>query len=262
MNLKTVDIYYFSGTGNTLLVVKKMRDVFVEKGTEVNLLKIEKSSPEDVNLEHTIGLGFPVAGFSTYPFVWEFIESLPQTKGTKIFMVDTLGGFSGGIVGPLREKLKKKGYKPIGAREIIMPPNIFYIQDDETCKKKIEKGLEKAQKYALEIANGTSSWGRTPVLSDIMYYISKGLIGSWKWRSQHKWFGFKADKSKCNQCGICVDICPLNNIEMKDHPVHGYDCEFCMRCVSFCPRNATPCKFNYKGKAYRALRANAFLNDE
>ena len=38
-------------------------------------------------------------------------------------MVDTLGGFSGGIVGPLRRLLTRKGYAPLGAREIRMPMN-------------------------------------------------------------------------------------------------------------------------------------------
>lgn len=47
-------------------------------------------------------MGFPVAVLSTYPFVWNFITSLASAFGTEIFMVDTLGGFSGGIVGPVR----------------------------------------------------------------------------------------------------------------------------------------------------------------
>ncbi len=180
MNINTADFYYFSGTGNTFLVVKRMRDVFEKNSIDVNLYRIEQSAPKEVNPEHTIGLGFPVAGFSTYPFVWEFIDALPQADGTKIFMVDTLGGFSGGIVGPLRGKLKKKGYMPIGAEEIIMPPNIFYIQDEITSKKKINKGLKKAEAYALDLIDGKAKWSRVPVLSDMMYLISKGVIGSWK----------------------------------------------------------------------------------
>ena len=126
-----IDFYYFSGTGNTLLVVKKMKDIFTENGVPVNLHKIEKSKPEDVNLNHTLGLGFPIAELSTYNFVWKFIRALPETdQDTEIFMVDTLAGFSGGIVGPVHEIVRKKGYNPIGVEEIVMPPNIFYIQDN------------------------------------------------------------------------------------------------------------------------------------
>jgi len=80
MNLKTVDFYYFSGTGNTFLVAKKMEDTFNRNGVKVNLYRIENSKPDYVNLEHTIGLGFPVAEFSTYDFVWNFVKSLPEAK--------------------------------------------------------------------------------------------------------------------------------------------------------------------------------------
>jgi|NGEPerStandDraft_6_1074524.scaffolds.fasta_scaffold138666_1 flavodoxin len=40
-----IDFYYFSRTGNTLLVVEKMRDVFKKNGINVNLNRIEESKP-------------------------------------------------------------------------------------------------------------------------------------------------------------------------------------------------------------------------
>ena len=255
-----VDFYYFSGTGNTLLVVKKMQETLQEEGIEVELHKIEDSDPSRIDIEHTIGLAFPIAAFSTYPFVWEFIRGLPRAHGTEIFMVDTLGGFSGGIVGPLREIMKKKGYLPIGAEEIIMPPNIFYIQDEKTCQKKIAKGLSMADNYASKLVKGSAVWGRVPVLSDFMYTLSIGLTNSWKWKSQQKSrFGFQANKTKCNDCGICAELCPTNNIEINKYPVRRCNCEFCMRCVSFCPRKAIPCKLNYKGETYQAVKAKELL---
>ena len=99
MNLDTLDFYYFSGTGNTLLVVKKMQEVFEQHGSTVQLYRIEATNPNTINVQHAIGLGFPVAEQGTYPFVWDFIRSLPPSNGTPIFMVDTLMAFSGGIVG-------------------------------------------------------------------------------------------------------------------------------------------------------------------
>ncbi|MBI5680563.1 MAG: 4Fe-4S ferredoxin [Methanobacterium sp.] len=256
-----IDFYYFSGTGNTLLVVKKMIDTFKEKGIEVNLHKIEESNPEDVNLGHTIGIAFPVAVLSTYPFVWEFIRSLPHADGTEIFMVDTLGGFSGGIVGPLREIVKKKGYTPIGAKEIQMPLNIFYIQDKETNETKVEKGMESAEKYATDIINGKTEWGRVPILSDAMHLLSIGSLKLTGVDLHQKLFLFDAKEEECRRCGICVKLCPIGNITMEEgeYPKHGLNCEYCLRCVSFCPRQAMPAKFNYKGKTYRAVKAKEFL---
>ncbi len=261
MKINTVDFYYFSGTGNTYLVVKKMQETFQKKGISVNLHKIEESNPDKINLNNTIGIAFPVAVLSTYPFVWDFINKLPCTNGTEIFMIDTLGGFSGGIVGPLREIVKKKGYTPIGAIEIQMPPNIFYIQDEETCTEKIKKGLTKAEEYAQKLINNKAKWGRIPVFSDATYYFSIGALKLTEVNSSQKYFMYNVDKEKCNQCGLCVDLCPVGNIKMeeKKFPEHDLNCEYCMRCVSFCPNAAIPCKFNYKGKTYQAVKARKLL---
>jgi ferredoxin len=254
-----IDFYYFSGTGNTLLVVEEMKKTFENNGVDVKLYPIEKSDSNKINLNNTLGLAFPVAGLSTYPFIWKFIESIPETSDTQIFMVDTLAGYSGGIIGPLHKRLVKKGYTLIGAREIIMPPNIFYIQKGKSCKKKVHKGLKKAEKYAEELLKGKARWGRVPLLSDILYDFGMTLMSLWELKSQQKWFGFKAKRPKCNQCGICAEICPLNNIEMREYPFYKCKCQFCMRCVSFCPQKAIPCKINYKGKTHTSVKLKEFI---
>lgn len=260
--METVDFYFFSGTGNTLLVVEKMQEIFQENGIRVNLHKIEESHPEDIDLNHTIGLGFPIAELSTYNFVWKFIRALPETdQNTEIFMVDTLAGFSGGIVGPVHEIVRKKGYKPIGAEEIVMPPNIFYIQDDETCQEKVQKGLQKAEKYAMDIIGGKSKWGRIPVISDAVYYTSIAGLKVTESNLNQKLLRLETNDEECRRCGICVKLCPVDNITMGEGetPEHGFNCEYCLRCTSFCPRAAISCPLNYKGKTYRAVKARKFL---
>lgn len=255
---RCIDFYFFSGTGNTLLVAKKMSEVFQSKGHEVNLKRIENSMSDDVNTDCTIGLGFPVAIMSTYDLVWKFINQLPDVDGTEIFMVDTLGGYSGGIVGPLKSILESKGYKTIGACEIIMPLNIFYIQDKTTNTEKVEKGLLKAENYALSLVNNESNWGHFPVVPDIMKFISKIGIRLTATTAHQKILKFKVDKSRCDKCGICRDICPTNNIKMDEYPSIGNSCEYCMRCVSMCPFNAMVSIFTYHGKTYSAVKPKEF----
>jgi len=88
---------------------------------------MEKTDPKMVNLGNALGLAFPIAIFTTYPLVWAFIRPLPGAHSTEAFMVDMLGGLSMGIMGPLKRTLRKKGYTPIGAREIAMPVNFLKI---------------------------------------------------------------------------------------------------------------------------------------
>lgn len=260
-----VDFYFFSGTGNTLLVVNKMCETFEKNGIDVNIHRIENSNPEEVNTEHTIGLGFPIAELSTYDFVWNFVKSLPQTSAdTDIFMVDTLAGFSGGIVGQLREIVKKKGYNPIGAKEIVMPPNFLYLESEEACTHKVEKGLVKAEKYSVDLIDERSKWGRIPILADSMYLFSMGLLKLTEMKLNQKLLYLNADKEKCNKCGTCVELCPIDNIMIgKDgYPENLMHCVYCLRCTSFCPKRAIPNKITYKGKTYQAVKVKEFLKDD
>jgi len=253
--MDSIDFYYFSGTGNTLLIAQRVAEVFKRRGFNVTLKRMEcANQPLIIDKEHLVGLAFPVAG-STYPFVWDFINALPDVSGTKIFMVDTFAGYSKGIVGPLKKVLMKKGYETIGAKEIIMPSNIFYICSERTNSGIIKKGLKTAEEYAEEIISGASRWGRVSFLSDFIYFCFRQIVrrmwfGGWHQRL----FGFKVNKVKCTKCGVCVQSCPVRNIRMEEFPVFGAKCNFCLRCVSLCPPKAIPCKFNYKGKTYTAAR--------
>ena len=77
MKARAVDIYCFSGTGNTLLVARAMRDEFEVADIPAAVHPMERSDPRTINPENTLGLAFPVAILTTYPLVWNFIRSLP-----------------------------------------------------------------------------------------------------------------------------------------------------------------------------------------
>ncbi|MCX5782650.1 MAG: EFR1 family ferrodoxin [Elusimicrobia bacterium] len=256
---KNIDLYYFTGTGNTFIVSKKMKEVFERNGISVNLYKIEKSDPSKINLKNTIGLAFPIAGFATFPFVLDFIRLLPNANGTEIFAVDTFAGTSGGIFGYIKKILTKKGYTCIGAKGIKMPSNIFYVYKDAINNKIVEKGIEKAETYASDLVNGKSRWNRFPVLSDIFYYFSLLLLSSWKIKIGQKYFAYKLIKEKCTKCGICAKICPVQNIEMDEYPKYMLKCQYCLRCVSFCPEKALEIPFNYKKITYKAVDVKEIL---
>jgi len=253
MSITQIDFYYFSGTGNTELVVKKMRDVFASHKIPVSVNRIEKSDPKKINLNNTIGIAFPVAMFSTYPLVWDFVKALPEANGNQVFMVDTCGASSyGGVIGHMKSVLKKKGYRPLFAKEIVMPENIFFIEPEEVNKKKIEKGLKKAGEYAGEIIAGGGEWRKIPVWSDAMYWFAMSIFWLAGLKIHQKIFLFKVDRKKCTKCGLCAALCPVKNIEMKGYPVYGYRCQYCLRCSGICSVGAIPVVYNCKKKSYKA----------
>lgn len=47
------------------------------------------------------------------------------------------------------------------------------------------------------------------------------------------------DNDKCTGCGVCVDACPVNAIEIKDQKAIISDaCIDCGACLSQCPVEA------------------------
>ncbi len=58
--------------------------------------------------------------------------------------------------------------------------------------------------------------------------------------------GVKLDKSKCNNCGLCVSACKMDIKHVGDH-----ECIHCGECISVCPTQA----ISWKGKKV-TLRAN------
>jgi len=108
-----ISFYYYSGTGNTLLVEKEMIKTFSIKGIQVKLYKIEDTDPKKIDIATPFGIAFPVAFQSTLPFVWNFLKALPRADQIPVFMVDTMMAFSGVIVGPLKKVLTENGYNPV-----------------------------------------------------------------------------------------------------------------------------------------------------
>ncbi len=103
---KEVDIYWFSGTGNTLLIAQTLEIFLTTSGFKVNLKAMEKSDASRIDLSRTLGLAFPVAEQGTFPLVWDFIKRLPSPgklgiRDMEVFMVDTKMIYSGGVKGPM-----------------------------------------------------------------------------------------------------------------------------------------------------------------
>jgi ferredoxin/flavodoxin len=236
MNLQesSIDLYYFSGTGNTLLAAREMQKTFAEKGLQCTLHRIEASDPQKMDLSHAIGLAFPIAAFTTYPLVLDFINRMPEARGVKVFALSTMAGFSLCAMGPVKKILKQKGYLPIGAKQVIMPSNLWYKNYSEAkIRKAINKGQRTARNFALDLVSGKSSWIRFPLIPDILFpiFISKKL-----WQSTPGYV--KVNAEKCTKCAQCVEMCPVGAIQINEELAISNACQWCMRCISYCPEKA------------------------
>jgi energy-converting hydrogenase B subunit K len=54
---------------------------------------------------------------------------------------------------------------------------------------------------------------------------------------QNKFGGYVVDRTKCNLCGMCINVCPVDVITVKDGKIMGM-CSNCGVCVPACKNDA------------------------
>jgi formate hydrogenlyase subunit 6/NADH:ubiquinone oxidoreductase subunit I len=54
-------------------------------------------------------------------------------------------------------------------------------------------------------------------------------------------FALKKDAKRCNGCGACNEVCPMDihvvAEEMEKEEVSSFNCVYCLRCVDSCPQD-------------------------
>jgi len=253
MKNKNVKIYVFSGTGNTLFIAKKISEVLNNNSCVSVVYRLEAVNPKTINLDSTIGIGFTVACWNTYPFVRKWIDDLPNGNGTEVFLFNSMGDSSLKMISHVSKILQKKDYTVIASSEFVMPNNFLLIENDNKKELKLSKTMPKVEKFAKSIAENNCSVVKPNVISSIFFIVTTFIISLWKMKSSQKIIKFKIDKNKCNKCNICVDICPVGNISMKEYPEFSMHCQFCVRCISYCPQKAIQSRLLYKNKTHTGL---------
>lgn len=254
----SVNIYVFSGTGNTLIVANKISEILSLNSYNATVSKMESVDAKQIDLNSTIGIGFTTAFWNTFPFVRNWINSLPDGNQAETFLFTTMGDSSCGMIAHIAKILEKKNYKIIGAKGFIMPNNFLLVQGEKSNKKRIEKNLLKVEEYIKGIINGNGYIRKPNIFSSIAFYFSSFVTTKlWNTKLAKKIMKFKINKEKCVSCGICAKLCPIENIEIKNIPQFKDKCIFCLRCVSYCPQQVLSNKILLK--TYRAVNLKDML---
>lgn len=236
-------IFYFSGTGNTRYVAKKLSSILREEVQFIPSTEICNLQPHGKN----IGIMFPVYSWGVPPIVLDFIGNLSSEfiKGAleaniKFWAVCTCGDETGNAISMLKKKFRSRGVEIAGVWSVIMPNNYVLLPGFDVDSKEIEiEKIDRSEDRIIKIAKDifVGHWhddfteGSLPKSKTALVYP---LFKRWG-IFPNRW---KTDEN-CVSCGKCASVCPVNNIEMLNGKPQWHDCcVSCLACYHYCPVKA------------------------
>lgn len=231
---------YFSGTGNTKYCVE-----YIAKGLgeEQSVYSIEQpEATRQLKVQKDVVLAYPIYYSALPKILSDYIKEHSGLWAEKnIFLIATMGLFSGDGSGVAARRLKKYGANIVGGLHLTMPDCILDVKALKKPKEKDRKVVKRARKkmdraiafyqnkqYPKE---GLHWWNHLAGLfCQRLYFYGK---------TRNYTDQLKIDAEKCIGCGVCAAGCPMKNISMTAQKAVSHDkCTMCYRCISNCPKKA------------------------
>lgn len=237
-----MEIYTFSGTGNSLHVAREL----AARSPDASLVPIMEALGENEiqTRAEVVGLVFPIHALTLPWPVQTFFEKADFGSASYIFAIATRECFAR-VFDNIDHLLQRQGKTLNAAFSIEMPQN--YIPIFETYSPAEIERVETAMLEKLEIIAKTISERKTHRPKDPAWTfpLTHGMVPLVSWWFQKVRFpdmekSFYADDS-CTGCGICERVCLSGKIRMEEgKPVwdDGVQCAYCFACLHTCPEAA------------------------
>lgn len=247
----STDIFYFSGTGNSLFIARELNKRIPNSRLIpiVSLLNSHRILPQSRN----VGIVFPEHALTIPIAVKKFLQKLELTNTEYIFAVATRGGTVFHGFKKIDSMLKKKK-KKLDSQFIIdmynndsrhgtykMPTKIELDSLEQDALRKldeIENVVNNRGKHFEKIENHKIKTASNPVFS----YLIEKMVLAGMYLSEHiGGVNYFYHDHKCTGCGICKKVCLSEKINIVDGmPVWNRNvfCYMCFACLNFCPSYA------------------------
>lgn len=237
-------IIYFSGTGNSAMVARRLRQQLFAADTAAAAPAADDAgadTPETADAARLYELSadrllyphrqmltarpgepvvwvFPIYAWAPPYMVLRFIRKVKFLHGedARHFMVCTCGDDIGRADDRWREAIGRRQWTPLGAFSVQMPNTYVAMKGFDT---------DPADVAAAKLA---AMPARVAAIADAIrrnYSRSDVVRGSWAWLKTnvaYPWFRavkmnparFTVDASRCTRCGLCARSCPMMNITL------------------------------------------------
>jgi len=229
------EVYYFTGTGNSLWIARKIRER-LEDSILVSIPNVINDAAEFSG--EVVGIVSPVYMYNMPHLVADFIGKLKSAE--YIFFVFSGAGDPGTGIKKTLKLFEENKLKLSSVFNVPMPSNYTpygYPPEQKQNKlfsnadKKVHEIVEIVRKRGSHIDSSHSSFFRNYVHPGILYQLGYGRINVLD-------KSFLTDEN-CNGCSLCQKVCPVNNITMKDNkPAWNNRCQQCYACLQWCPKES------------------------
>jgi len=245
------EIYYFSGTGNSLYVARELQNRIPDvKLVPIAALLNERSNERNNNIKsdaETIGFVFPCHGLTIPIAVKKFLKYLDLTSSEYLFAIATRGGSVFHGFSAIDTILNKQG-KHLDASFIINmgmndPKLKSFIVPTSKELKVIEMRVQKKLNVIQNIIinhdqHHDNTIGVTFSRFNLLNYILERLVPFAVHHVATKVKKYFYTDSKCTGCGVCEKVCLSRKITIvDDRPLwqNNIECYMCYSCLNYCP---------------------------
>jgi ferredoxin len=241
-------MFYFSGTGNSKYIAE---------------LFCENMSAECYSIEENVDFGKLIADSDTIAFCYpvymsrvprimrEFVgKHMELLKGKNVIIFCTQLILSGDGARAFTALFEKNHMNVIYAEHFFMPNNvsnmaILPVQNDKTIAKYVPKSQQKMQSVCDNIKAGKVKRRGFNAFSRFLGLFQGVFLSTLEKKANNS----AKVTSDCNKCGVCVAVCPMNNLLFGGENItHNHNCTMCYRCINKCPHKAITVVFHGKVK--------------
>ena len=245
---KKVKGVYFSGTGTTEKIVNFCASK-IANDTNLDLEIIDFTKPENrreplvFSKEDMVVFGMPVIAGRVQNLMLKYLNKIEG--GHAICMPVVLYGnrnFDDGLI-ELRDILEERGLKCLCAGAFVGEHSFSKVLGAGRPDREDFKLAEELALKFIEISKKIEE-GWVPEAHVLVpgfekpyreYYKPKDRYGN---HIDIRKVKPKTDKNKCQDCKLCVTICPLGSIDYEDVSKIEGICMKCCGCIKKCPNGA------------------------
>ncbi|MFZ5351095.1 MAG: EFR1 family ferrodoxin [Bacillota bacterium] len=261
----STEIYYFSGTGNSLFVARELQKKLPDS-LIIPIISLLHKDTIKTNGK-TIGIVFPCHALTIPIALKHFIKKLDVQSAEYIFAVATRYGTAFKGFSPISKQLKKKNKQlnsqfilnmchneaPRSDKNYVVPSKSDILEIEAAALQKIDEisNIVKNQSSFAEKDKSIIVESSTnPIIGFLIEQIVVFLMNISEYIGGVNYFYCD---SKCNGCGICQNVCLSEKIKIVDKkPVWQKDvlCYMCYACVNYCPKQSVQVKDIHGVKSY------------